>query len=125
MSQMCQNRKSVVIHANANKPSCRHQEQRRKLFRVWFWDRCYFFCKFVHILPLDGPTNVPVFMQDARAVSQFAAMLGWLAPADPLQFAAASLHEEALADAMLPRSRSAIVGVKKRIPHFPVLRSKA
>jgi hypothetical protein len=79
---------------------------------------CYFFCKFVHILPLDGPTNVPVFMHDARAASQFAAMLGWLAPADPLQFAAASLHEEAFAGAMLPRSRSAIVGVKRRIAYF-------
>jgi hypothetical protein len=77
--------------------------------------RRYFFCKFVHILPLDGPTNVPVFMHDARAVSQLAAMLGWLAPADPLQFAAASLHEVALAGAMLPKSSSAIIGFKIRM----------
>jgi hypothetical protein len=80
----------------------------------------YFFSKFVHILPLDGPTNVPVFRHDARADSQLAAMLGWLAPADPLQAAADWLHEPALAGGMLPRSRSAIADVKRRMAYFPL-----
>jgi hypothetical protein len=80
---------------------------------------CYFFCKLFHVLPLDGPTNVPVFMQEARAVSQFAAIPGWLAPADPLQLAAAALHDNALAGVMLPKSRSAIADIKTRMACFP------
>jgi hypothetical protein len=72
-----------------------------------------------HTLPLDGPTNVPVFMQEARAASQFEATPGWLAPADPLQLAAAALHDNALAGVMLPKSRSAIAGIKTRMACFP------
>jgi hypothetical protein len=53
----------------------------------------YLFCKFVHIFPLGGPTKVPVFRHCARAVSQSATIRGWLAPADDLQLAAASLQE--------------------------------
>jgi hypothetical protein len=36
----------------------------------------YFFCRFVHIFPLDGPTKVPIFRRCARAVSQSATIRG-------------------------------------------------
>ncbi len=76
----------------------------------------YFFCKFVHIFPLDGPTKVPVFRHCARAVSQSATIRGWLAPADDLQLAATSLQEAALAGVMLQSIRSAVgAGAKRRI----------
>lgn len=76
----------------------------------------YFFCKFVDIFPLDGPTKVPVFKHCARAVSQSATIRGWLAPADDLQLAAGSLQEEALAGVMLQSIRSgAMAGANRRI----------
>src|SRR6516225_4727067 len=45
-----------------------------------------------HILPVDGPTKVPVFRQDCLAASQSDAICGLPAPAEPRHCAADWLH---------------------------------
>ena len=55
-----------------------------------------------HILPVDGPTKVPVFKQDCLAPSQSPAICGLPAPAEPRHCAAAWLHVPAASAELIP-----------------------